>query len=65
MDWYKIGNGLVKDWLRVGDGLAMNWRWLGGLAVDWQIGNNGLADLQWIGDGFAVWQWIGGFAVDW
>ena len=51
MDWYKIGNRLAKDWHRIDIGFA-DWQWLGGLAVDWQIGN-GLADWQWIGDGSA------------
>ena len=51
MDWYKIGNILAKDWHRIDIGFS-DCQWLGGLAVDWRIGN-GLADWQWIGDGSA------------
>ena len=57
MDWYKIGSRMAKDWHRIDIGFA-DWEWLGGLAVDWQIGN-GLADWQWIGDGSAYDRQIG------
>ena len=53
--------------------MVKDWDWIGGLVMDWQIGN-GLADWHWIGRLVLDWQigigladryWIGRLAMDW
>ena len=44
--------------------MVKDWDWIGGLVMDWQIGN-GLADWHWIGRLVLDWHMSQSLPLDW